>query len=46
LAIATIPAKMGAAKLVPPATVRFVLLVSRKPCEQLPVTLVEESPEQ
>lgn len=35
--IAIIPAKIGAAKLVPPAVVRFTLFVSRKPCEQLPV---------
>jgi len=31
------PAKMGAAKLVPPAMVRYWSLVSRKPFEQLPV---------
>ena len=42
LMIANIPAKIGAAKLVPPATVKFVLLLSRKPFAQLPVTLVVE----
>src|SRR3974390_378197 len=44
--IAIIPANIGAPKLVPPATVRFVLFVSRKPLAQLPVILVEESLEQ
>lgn len=39
--IASIPAKIGAAKLVPPATVRFLLFASRKPFEQLPVTPVD-----
>lgn len=34
---ATNPEKIGASKLVPPATVRFVVLASRNPCEQLPV---------
>src|SRR5438309_5723281 len=37
---ATRPAKLGASKLVPPATVRLVLFTSRNPCEQLPVTPV------
>lgn len=36
--IASIPAKIGAAKLVPPATVSFMLFASRKPFEQLPGT--------
>src|ERR1700740_2176272 len=42
------PAKIGASKLVPPATVRSVLLTSRKPLPggQLPVIMVEESLEQ
>jgi hypothetical protein len=44
--IANIPAKTGAAKLVPPATVSFVLLLSRKPFEQLPVPPNEGSLEQ
>jgi len=35
--IASIPAKIGAAKLVPPATVKYSSLESRKPFEQLPV---------
>src|SRR6516165_1706061 len=39
--IASIPAKSGAAKLVPPAVVRFLELVSRNPCEQLPVIPVK-----
>src|SRR5207253_1509097 len=34
------------AKLVPPATVRFTLLLSRNPFVQLPVTLVKVSLEQ
>src|ERR1700722_15183404 len=40
--IATMPAKIGASKLVPPATVRFVLLESRNPFDgvQLPVFFV------
>jgi hypothetical protein len=32
---------MGAAKLVPPATVKYWSLESRNPFEQLPVILVE-----
>src|SRR5438094_426286 len=40
---ANIPAKTGAAKLVPPATVRFTLLLSRNPFVQLPVTPFELS---
>jgi hypothetical protein len=43
---AIIPAKIGAPKLVPPATVRLVLFVSRNPLAQLPVTLVDVSLEQ
>jgi len=43
---ANIPAKTGAAKLVPPATVRFTLLLSRNPFVQLPVTPFELSLEQ
>lgn len=39
--IASIPAKIGAAKLVPPATVRRTLFASRKPFEQLPVMPVD-----
>jgi hypothetical protein len=35
--IASIPEKIGAAKLVPPATVRYASLLSRKPLAQLPV---------
>jgi hypothetical protein len=35
--MATIPEKIGASKLVPPATVRYSSLLSRKPFEQLPV---------
>src|ERR1700730_196191 len=35
--MATIPAKMGASKLVPPATVKFLSLLSRNPFAQLPV---------
>ena len=46
LIIANIPAKTGAAKLVPPATVRFTLVLSRNPFAQLPVTLVIVSLEQ
>ena len=44
--IASMPAKIGAAKLVPPATVRLVLVASRKPFAQLPVMPVEVSLEQ
>src|SRR5271155_767670 len=35
--IATIPAKIGASKLVPPATVKSLSLLSRNPFAQLPV---------
>ena len=38
--IASMPAKIGAAKLVPPATVRYSSLLSLKPLEQLLVMLV------
>jgi hypothetical protein len=44
--IATNPAKIGVSKLVPPATVRFTVLTSRKPFEQLPVIPVLGSLEQ
>ena len=37
LMMASIPEKMGASKLVPPATVRYSSLLSRNPLEQLPV---------
>ena len=40
---ANIPAKIGAAKLVPPAVVSLALFTSRNPCEQLPVIPVIES---
>src|SRR5271163_3153335 len=40
------PANVGASKLVPPATVSSELLVSRKPCAQLPVIMVDGSLEQ
>src|SRR6516162_9481239 len=40
---ANIPAKIGAAKLVPPAVVSLALFTSRNPCEQLPVMPVFES---
>src|SRR5271163_2399216 len=44
--MATMPAKIGASKLVPPATVRSMSLASRKPFVQLPLMLSEESLEQ
>src|SRR5579871_3407988 len=44
--MAIMPAKIGASKLVPPATVKFTSLLSRKPFEQLPVICVDESLEQ
>jgi hypothetical protein len=44
--IAISPAKIGTSKLVPPATVRFTVLTSRKPFEQLPVIPVVGSLEQ
>jgi hypothetical protein len=45
--IANIPAKIGVEKLVPPATVKYWSLASRKPFEQLPSMPVDvESLEQ